>query len=451
MDDPLLVALVLGIAAVAASMVSVELGISVAVVEIVAGVVLGNTVRIASPGWLLFLAGFGSVVLTFNAGAEIDPAQLRRTWRASLLIGSLSFLAPFGVVLALTRYGLHWTWPAAEIAGIALSTTSVAVIWAVAVETKLAGTALGQLLISATFVTDLGTVLALSVLFVAPSWWLVPFAFVSIALIVGMRRLEGWFFRRYGERVIEPELKGAFAALLLLMWLAEKAEAEAVLPAFVLGYALAPTLARYPALRSRFRIVSFSLLTPFFFLQAGLNVEFGLVAANIGLLVLLLATKLVSKTVAVYPLARRHAKHAAVPVSLLMSTGLTFGTIASQAGLALGFVTRAQFSVLVFVVVLSAVIPTAVAQRMLRRRPDLAAQPVGGGPAIGYPTDDDRDEEVAPFDSRPTKRSAAARASVDGQQRPTGDDQHGRGSPGSQGEPAGQPRTEQGHGAPGGP
>ena len=407
MDSTLFVAMVLGVTAVVASMVSVELGISVAVVEIVAGVALGNTLNLPTPSWLGFLAGFGSVVLTFNAGAEIDPAQLRRTWRASVLIGSVSFLAPFAVVLLLTRYGLGWTWDAAEIAGIALSTTSVAVIWAVAVETGLARTALGQLVISATFITDLGTVLALSVLFVSPTWWLVPFAVVSVGLIVAMRGLEGWFFGRYGDRVIEPELKGAFAALLLLMWLADQAHAEAVLPAFVLGFAVAPTLARHPQLRSRFRIVSFSLLTPFFFLRAGLNVSLGLVLANVTLLVLLLAAKLSSKTVTVYPLARRYAPHAAWPVALLMSTGLTFGTIASQAGLSLGVITRAQFSVLVCVVVLSAVVPTAFAQSLLRRRPVTDLGPAVGEPAAAYVPGEGDDDEL-PTHRPPHPTSAAA-------------------------------------------
>lgn len=369
MDAALFVAMVLAITAVAASMVSVELGISVAIVEILAGVAVGNTLQLGTPDWLLFLASLGGVVLTFNAGAEIDPEQLRRTWRASLSIGGVSFVAPFGLVLLLARYGLGWDWQAAEIAGIALSTTSVAVIWAVAVETGLARTELGQLLISATFVTDLGTVLALSVLFVTPTWWLVPFVVVSIVLIPAMRGLENWFFSRYGDRVIEPELKGAFAALLILMWLGEKAHAEAVLPAFVLGFAVAPILARHPELRSRFRIVSFALLTPFFFLRAGLNVSLGLVVANVGLVALFLAAKLVAKTSTVYPFARRWVPQAAWPVALLMSTGLTFGTIASQAGLEMGVITPTQYSVLVCVVVLSAVIPTALAQRLLRRIP----------------------------------------------------------------------------------
>jgi hypothetical protein len=147
------------------------------------------------------------------------------------------------------------------------------------------------------------------------------------------------------------------------------------------------------------------LLTPFFFLRAGLNVSLGLVAANIGLLVVLLGAKLVAKTAAVYPLARRYAPDAAWPVALLMSTGLTFGTIASQAGLSLGVITRAQFSVLVCTVVLSAVVPTAIAQALLRRRPVAEAVADGGARSWdGYapgPGDDDEVPEHRPPHNRP--------------------------------------------------
>jgi Kef-type K+ transport system membrane component KefB len=367
----LFVAMVLVVAAVAASMLSIELGLSVAIIELIIGLILGNTMHLASGQWLLFLASFGSVVLTFNAGAEIDPAQLRKTWRASLLIGGASFSAPFVVVLFLCRFVLDWSWRASEIGGIALSTTSVAVIWAVAVETGLARTRLGQLVISATFITDLCTVVALSVLFIKPTVWLVPFVVASVVLIVAMRKLEPWFFGRYGDRVIEPELKGAFAALLLLMWLGAKANGEAVLPAFLLGFAIAPVFARHRELQARCRVVSFALLTPFFFLHAGMNVSLPLVVANLGLLFLLLGAKLASKSAAVFPLARRYAPTHAWPVALLMSTGLTFGTIASQAGLSMGVITKAQFSVLICAIALSAVVPTAIAQRMLIRHPVL--------------------------------------------------------------------------------
>jgi len=211
-----LVVLALAVVALAASMISVEVGLSVSVIEIVAGVVVGNTLHLSTPQWLVFLAAFGSVVLTFLAGAEVDPGELRQTWRASLLIGAVSFVLPFTAAMLTCRYAFGWDWRAAEIGGIALSTTSLAVVYAVLVETGLNASTIGKLIMSSTFITDMGTVLALSVLFISPNWWLVPFVVVSALLIVVMPRLDGWFFARYGDRVTEPEIKGAFAALLLM-------------------------------------------------------------------------------------------------------------------------------------------------------------------------------------------------------------------------------------------
>jgi Kef-type K+ transport system membrane component KefB len=361
--DSLYVAMVLAVAILVASMVSVEIALSVSIIEIVLGVILGNALGLSSPDWLIFLASVGSIVLTFLAGAEVHPNELRATWRQSALIGGLSFLIPFVGALLACRYVFDWTLRQAEIGGIALSTTSLAVVYAVLVESGLNATRIGKLIMSATFITDLGTVAALSLLFISPSWWLAPFAVVSIALIVGMPHLDDWFFNRYGNRVIEPEIKGALAALLVLMWLGDKAHSHPTLPAFLLGLAVSRTFMKHRPTQQRFRVVAFALLTPFFFLRSGMNVSLSLVVANLGLLAALLAVKLATKAVAVYPLARRYAKPHAGFTTLLMSTGLTFGTISATYGYTAGIITKAQFSVLVSVVVLSAILPTAIAQR----------------------------------------------------------------------------------------
>jgi Kef-type K+ transport system membrane component KefB len=375
MGTTLTVAAALAVAALIATMFAVELGLSVAVVEILAGILVGNALHLSTPDWLVFLASFGSVVLTFLAGAEVDPTALRESWKASLAIGVISFAAPFVAAMLACRYLAGWDWRAAHIGGIALSTTSLAVVYAVLVESGLNTTRIGQLIMSATFVTDLGTVLALSLLFLRPTWWLLPFIAVSVAFIWALPRLEGWFFSRYGNRVIEPEIKGAFAALLVLMWFGDKASSHAVLPAFLLGLAVSRTFERHRTTQQRFRVVAFALLTPFFFLRSGMNVSLPLVWANLGLLLVLLAVKLGAKSVGVYPLARRWARPHAGFTTLLMSTGLTFGTISATYGYTAGIVTRAQFSVLVCVVVLTAVVPTAIAQRWFTPRVPSATTP----------------------------------------------------------------------------
>jgi Kef-type K+ transport system membrane component KefB len=231
-------------------------------------------------------------------------------------------------------------------------------------------------------------------LFIRPTWWLVPFVVASVALIWFMPRLESLLFGRYGNRVIEPEIKGAFAALLVLMWLGAKASSQAVLPAFLLGLAMARTFERNRATQQRFRVVAFAFLTPFFFLRSGMNVSLPLVWANLGLLVILLAVKLAAKSAGVYPLARRWSRPHAGFTTLLMSTGLTFGTISATYGYTAGIITRAQFSVLVCVVVLTAVVPTAIAQRWFAPTEALAESDA----------ESIEDEEVEPKSTRTRRR-----------------------------------------------
>jgi Kef-type K+ transport system membrane component KefB len=362
------VAAVLAGAILLASMVSVELGLSVALIELFAGFVVGNALNLDVPRWLSFIGSFAGVLLTFLAGAEVDVPQFRREWRASVSIGLVSFAAPFVVVGLLAYYGLGWNHRQAEIAGIALSTTSLAVVYAVLVETGLNQTVIGKRIMSATFVTDLGTATALSVLFIKPTLWIVPFALVSVALVVVLPRTAPWFFGRYGDRVIEPEIKLVFAALFVLMWLGGRANSHAVLPAFVLGLVMSNHYVEHRKEQERLRVVAFSFLTPFFFLKGGMNVSAGALWGNLGALALLFAGKMVPKLFGVYPLARRFTAPHAVFTTLLMSTGLTFGTISALYGLNAGIIDRTQFSLLVGVVVLSAIVPTAIAQRFYQPR-----------------------------------------------------------------------------------
>jgi Kef-type K+ transport system membrane component KefB len=341
----------------------------VALIEIAFGVVAGNALGLHTTPWLDFLAGFAGIVLTFLAGAEVDVALMREKLKESLLIGGISFVTPFVGAWVFCQYVLGWSLPASQLTGVALSTTSLAVVYAVLVETGLTAHPMGKLLMAATFVTDFGTAAALSLLFIRPTWWLVVFVVMSVAIIVIMPPLHRWFFARYGRRVIEPEIKGAFAALLVLMYFSEVAQSHAVLPAFILGLAVSHVFEQHREEQRRFRVVAFAFLTPFFFLKGGMNVSLGLVWANLGLLGMLFLVKLVTKTVGVYPLSIRYLPaREAMFTTLLMSTGLTFGTISSLYGLRAGIFDQAQFSVIVTVVVLSAIVPTFIAQRWFEPR-----------------------------------------------------------------------------------
>src|SRR3989338_906978 len=346
-----------------ASVVSVEIALSAAIIEIAAGVVAGNFLGLHSAPWMDFLAGFGGILLTFLAGAEVDPALLKQKLKESLLIGGFSFLVPYLAAIGYC-YGIaHWTWKASLIAGCALSTTSLAVVYAVLVETGLTDTPIGKIIMASTFVTDMGTALALSLAFAqwsAPTLW---FLAGSAALIVIAPRVLPKVFERYGARVIEPEIKLLFFLLFLLMSLGKWGQSHAVLPVFVLGLCLAGMFHDHKELQRKLRIVAFAMITPFFFIKGGMNVSLKDLAANWPLLVMLFGVKTAAKFVGVWPVAKRYLKPHAEYATLSMSTGLTFGTISAFYGLGAGYITPPQFSVLVAVVIATAIIPTVIAQR----------------------------------------------------------------------------------------
>jgi len=361
--DAVQLAACLAVIVLLASLVSVQLGVTVALVELTLGVAAGNLFGLETDQWLDFIAAFASIVLTFLAGMEVDPAYMRRRLTASVGIGVVSFIGPFTVASVVAYLALDWTARASLIAGTALSTTSLAVVYAVLVERGLTDTSIGKLLMSATFVTDLCTALALSGIFIKPNIWFPVFLIVSVVLVVALPRIAPWFFSRYGNRVIEPEIKLVFACLLILMVLADASNGHAVLPAFVLGLVMSRHYQEHREEQKRLRVVAFAFLTPFFFIKGGLNVSLGAVVSNLGLLAVLVAAKMAPKVGLIYPLARRADRRHAAFATLLMSTGLTFGTISSLYGLNAGIIDKTQFSLLVTVVVISAVVPTAIAER----------------------------------------------------------------------------------------
>jgi Kef-type K+ transport system membrane component KefB len=385
----LVAALWIGLALVA-SLASIRVGVSVALIEIGMGVIGGNVLGIQTTPWIDFLASFGAVLLTFLAGAEIDPQSLRRHLRPSLVIGGVSFAVPFIAAFLVAYRVLGWTLPASEIAGLALSTTSVAVVYAVMIESGLSREELGKLILAACFVTDLGTVVFLGLLFADLDPLLIAFgAVTALALVLAPRALRTLVSRVPG-RVSEPEIKFLFLVLLGLGGLAQAAGSEAVLPAYLLGLAMAGVFVADRVLVNRMRATAFSLLTPFYFLKAGSLVSIPAILAGVGLIGLFLVVKLGAKAMGVWPLARAFG----LPVrdanytTLLMSTGLTFGTIAALFGLSHGVIDQSTYTILVTVVILSAVVPTLIATTFFEptiagdeARDDLdAAEEIDAGP-----------------------------------------------------------------------
>jgi Kef-type K+ transport system membrane component KefB len=362
-----LVPLVVGGLVFVSSLLSLKLGLSVAIIEILLGAI-GGYFGLKSEEWMTYLAGFGGIVLTYLAGTEIDTRLMREKFKESMLIGGFSFLVPFLGVFLYTYFVAGWSLQAALIAGTALSTTSLAVVYSVLVETGLSSTEIGKLLMAATFVTDMGTAIALSILFAKPSVYTLVFLTVSVAVIILATKFSHKVFhsRTLKNKVIEPEIKYIFLLLLVFMFFAKLGDGHAVLPAFLLGLLMSRHFGETTgtkAVRDRLRTVAYAVITPIFFIVGGLKISVPLIIAAGGLFIILFLLKMVTKFIGVYFLARKYIRNGSTYTTLLMSTGLTFGTISSVFGLNAGYIDQVQYSVLVGVVIASAVIPTFIAQK----------------------------------------------------------------------------------------
>jgi glutathione-regulated potassium-efflux system ancillary protein KefC len=360
----------LGLALVA-SLCSIWLKISAALSEIVVGTVaqlvigalIGQAMLGTDESWVKFLSGLGAIVLTFLAGAELDPAVFRLKWREATAVGLASFFCPFVGCAAAAHYLLGWEVMPSWLAGVAMSTTSVAVVYAVMLEFGFNRTDYGKTVLAACFITDLGTVVALGLIFAPFTFRTAIFVGAGITLFLILPVLTPGFFKLYGNRPSELEAKYLLFCLLGMGALAGWADSEAVLPAYLIGMVLAGTVGKDHALVRRLRTLTFGLLTPFYFIRAGSFVSVpSLIVAPTAFLFFLLV-KIATKIGGVYPVTKLFAApdREAMYTTLLMSTGLTFGTISSLFGLSHGIINQAQYSALVAAVIGSAVVPTLIA------------------------------------------------------------------------------------------
>jgi Kef-type K+ transport system membrane component KefB len=357
--------------AVISAVVVYHLRLAIALVEICVGVAaaaiaahFGSAQKLGSDlDWLKFLAAAGAVLLTFLAGAELEPEVVRKKLKEISVVGLIGFLAPFLGCTVLARYGLGWDARASLLCGVALSTTSMAVVYAVMLETGFNKTDFGKGILGACFVNDLGTVVALGLLFSPFTLRTVAFIAAMVFLIWALPVTTEFLTRTYAKRTAAIRTKWVVMVLFGMGGLAMWSGSEAVLPAYLIGIALAEFSAKDAAWLRRLRTLTVGFLTPFYFLRAGMLVSVPALIAAPFVFLILLGGKVVSKIFGLYPVVARFRRKTDERwyYTLMMSTGLTFGTISALYGYSHKIIDQGQYSFLVAVVIGSAVIPTMIA------------------------------------------------------------------------------------------
>jgi glutathione-regulated potassium-efflux system ancillary protein KefC len=363
-------ALWLGLAVLSA-VVAYHLRVSIALIEICLGIiasaVAGHFGKADALGsnleWLRFLAASGAVLLTFLAGAELEPDVIRKKLKEVTVVGFIGFFAPFLGCAAIARYLLGWDLQASLLCGVALSTTSMAVVYAVMLETGFNKTDFGKGILGACFVNDLGTVIALGLLFAPFTYKTTIFIAVMVFVLSVLPFTSRCLTRVYAHRTAAIRTKWIILVLFGLGALALWSGSEAVLPAYIVGMVLAEFSNGDIFWIRRLRTLTVGFLTPFYFLRAGTFVSLPALVSAPAVFLFLLGGKVISKIFGLYPVIGqfRRRRDERWYYTLMMSTGLTFGTISALYGFSHNIVTQAQYSFLVAVVIASAVVPTVIA------------------------------------------------------------------------------------------
>ncbi len=360
----------LGLAIVSA-MIAFHLRISIALIEICVGVAAGAVASLIGKSeslgsnleWLRFLASTGVVLLTFLAGAELDPSVMRTKVKEVSVVGIVGFWAPFLGCAAIAHFGVGWSVRASLLCGVALSTTSMAVVYAVMLETGFNKTEFGKGILGSCFVNDLGTVIALGLLFAPFTYKSIIFVSVTVVFLLLLPFLTRVLSKVYGYRTAAIRTKWVIFVLFGLGALALWSGSEAVLPAYLVGMVLAQATNGDSLWIRRLRTLTVGFLTPFYFLRAGTLVSLPALISAPVIFIVLLAGKVATKIFGLYPaiglFIRKNNER--WYYTLMMSTGLTFGTISALYGFSHGIVTQKQYSFLVATVIASAVVPTLIA------------------------------------------------------------------------------------------
>lgn len=364
MNQFLALAILLSIA-VGAQLIASRLGVSAAIFEILLGVAVGQVLGLRSSDidWFAFLAALGGIGLTFLAGTEMDVHRVRKQLRSSLPLALSSFLSIFLTIPLALHFLAGWGWAPSLLAGVALSETSVAIVYVVLVEGGRARTEVGSLVLAACFLTNLLASIVLAFLFAPPDLDVLVLVLALLMIVPLAYRYTGNVLERFRGRPGEPEVKLILLPLLLLAGLASQAGVAAVLPAYLLGFAMSRPLAERKEAWSKTRTVFLGFMVSLFFISAGSNVSMEALLAGAALILLLGFGRVLLKIVIVLPTVSSTMRSDRIYIALLMSTSLTFGMVFLQFGIDQGLIDTTQFSILVGAIIIGALAPTLAAQR----------------------------------------------------------------------------------------
>ncbi len=362
---------IIGLSIALAGVLAIEFGLSAAVLEIVMGFCARNVIHIWDAAWVRFIADFGLITLMFIAGFEVDIPMLRKNFGKSTVVGGLSFLVPFAATYGIARL-LGMDHGKSIIFAIAMSTTSLALVFPTLREKGMLTSAPGQFLLTSAMVVDIMSVIVLFVFFVEPSWTLL-FGAIGVAIILLLApRLSRILFGRWRGNVVEMEVRFILFSLLALLFIASLSHIHAALTGFIFGAVMGSILRKHYQVEGKIRNIVFSFFAPVFFFRAGSQMDVSQINWMDALYFLIFAPTafLLKFAGSFYPFVWFKCSEARF-AAILFNYRLSFAIVAALFGLESGMITSGEYSALMCIVLVTS-LGTAL---LLRFKPSIEHPP----------------------------------------------------------------------------
>lgn len=360
--------ILIGLLIVLAGVISIEIGISAAILEIIAGLIGYNFLGLSDLPWLEFLSNFGILGIMFFAGFEIDEEVLKRYFKKSVLIGFTSYFFPFTSLFLLSFFVFNFPLKTSLLVGISTSTTSLALVYPVLKEKKLLKLKTGHILLGSAMVVDLLSIISLAILFGTVDVFLVVYIAIALFLLYMAPKIGKWIFSRYKGNVIELEMKFILLILLSLALISEKLYASEAVFVFMAGLVFSALLREHAALEKKLRGIIFGFMAPLFFFRAGSMINVRLVDLEIlWFMMLLCSMAFLSKYIGTYMVTRRVLRVQFSSLSgLLFNYRLTFGIIAAVFGLKFGLISDGLYFALLLTILLTSIFSSVLLRIFLK-------------------------------------------------------------------------------------
>jgi len=349
--------------------VCLEFFIPIAIGEFIAGIVGELIFGVSRTPWLEFLSELGLISLMFLAGFEIDLPTLRRNKYRSVVVGGISFFTPFALIYLLCTF-LGISFVSSVLMGIALSTTSLAIVFPILREKGLLEEESGQLFLASAMVVDVISMLMISLVFYHFSIMSILILVLVILALFFIKKMVFPIFERYKGNRSEFELKFLLLIILAFAFLSQGAGMHEAVISFILGILFSDIDPEHEVIIDKLNSVVFSLLAPVFFFQAGTMIQIGKINFYVaGLFIIFLSLSVIGKFAGTYLPLRLFSSKIPEYAGIIFNYRLSFGLITAIYGFKKGRINSEMLNVILLCILCSSLLATYFEKRRFNPQP----------------------------------------------------------------------------------